>query len=111
VRDAIAAALARIGAAPAAYAEVTGQGADGMRTIDGAVIDIPAVPLPPPDTPLPAEAVAPIRALVEPFNAEMERQNAEQEALYRARNWNWFRPQPLIDESTAVDRFFEAYER
>lgn len=105
VRDAITAALARIGALPAPHGETTSRDADGMRAIDGSVIDIPAVPPPPTDTPFPAEEMEPVRARIAPFNAEVERQNAEQEALYRARNWNWFRPQPRIDESTAVDRF------
>jgi hypothetical protein len=78
-----------------------------MRAIDGSVIDIPAVPPLPTHTPLPEEAMELIRALIAPFNAEVERQNAEQEALYRARNWNWFRPHPLVDESAAVDCFLK----
>jgi Domain of unknown function (DUF4132) len=110
VRDAIAAALTRIGAAPAAAAKtdtkITTEVAGGMPAIDGSVIDIPPVPPFPADTPLPAEALEPIRQQIAPFNALVARQNAEQKALYEARGWNWFRPDPGIDESTApVDRF------
>ena len=103
VRDGIAAALARIGAAPSA--ETTKQGADGMRAIDGSVIDIPPVPPFPPETPLPAEALEPIRQQIAPFNAMVAQQNEEQKALFAARGWSWFTAHPTIDKSTAVDRF------
>jgi hypothetical protein len=104
VRDAIAGALARIGAAPATAAKATEQTVHGMPAIDGSVIDIPPVPPFPADTPLPAEAVEPIRQQIAPFNAHVARQNAEQKALCEARGWTWFTPLPTI-ESTAVDRF------
>ena len=103
VRDAIAGALARVGAAPAA--KTTEQAACGMPAIDGSMIDIPSVPPFPADTPLPAEALEPIRRQIAPFNAMVARQNAEQKALFEARGWNWSWPRPTIDESTAVNRF------
>jgi len=105
VRDRIAGALARIGAAPAVPAETAEQGADGLHAIDGSMIVIPPVPSFPADTPLPAEALEPIRQQIAPFNAEVARQNTEQKALFAARGWNWFVAQPTIDESSAAARF------
>jgi hypothetical protein len=111
VRDAIAAALTRIRSAPAAAAKtdtkITAEAAGGMLAIDGSVIDIPPVPPFPADTPLPAEALEPIREQIAPFNALVARQNAEHRALHEARGWSWsFSPAPGIDESTApVGRF------
>jgi hypothetical protein len=102
VRDAITAALARIGAAPAA--KTTEQAAGGMPAIDGSMIEIPSAPPFPADTPMPAEALEPIRDLLASFNATVARSNAEREAYYKAHNWTWFRPEPFIGE-TDVDRF------
>jgi hypothetical protein len=76
-----------------------------MRAIDGSVIHIPPVPPFPPDTPLPAEALDPIRQQIAPFNAMVAQQNDEQKALFAERGWSWFMPQPSIEESTAVDHF------
>jgi hypothetical protein len=107
VRDAIAGALARIGAAPAAAAKTTVQAAAGVPAIDGTVIEIPPVPPFPADTLLPAEALEPIRKQIAPFNAMVARQNAEQKALFEARGWNFSWSRPTIDESTVVDRFLK----
>ena len=99
VRDAIAAALARLDAA------LPTEDGEAMRAIDGCPIDVPPMPALPEDTPLPGEALEPVRRLIAPFNAEVARRNMEREALYKARGWNWFNPEPGVDEGVAVDRF------
>jgi hypothetical protein len=105
VRDATSAALNRINAAPTTGAGSAGEDGDGMRAIDGSWIEVPPVPAPPADTPLSAEALDRIRALIAPFNVALAKHNAEQEAVHRERNWNWFRPQPAIEEDDAINCF------
>ena len=100
VRDAITGALARLAAAP-----VSGADGEGMRAIDGSPIEIPPVPPLPDDTPLPPEALAEIIPMIAPYNAAVEKNNEEQKAFYQARNWSWFRPQPLINEEHGVESF------
>jgi len=87
VRDAVSEAL---GSIEARHAPAVPEGA--FRTIDGTIFQIPPMPELPPDTPLPATAMEPLRRTMLAHNAWAEEDNA------RRRGEKYFRPVRMIDE-------------
>jgi hypothetical protein len=104
VRDAIAAAIVRIDAAPHHTGPGARSGAATLRALDGAPIEIPPVPELPPDTPLPAELLQPIATQIAPFNKALARYNAEQEERAKTNSWG-AQHYPLLQEDGAAARF------
>lgn len=78
-------------------------GSTVLRTIDGRETVVPPAPPLPPDTPLPAEALEPLRRAIPAYNAAVRDQNASSAAHYKAQGWTGKPHQiPEIDAETAV---------
>lgn len=77
-----------------------------MRAIDGNDIVIPPMPPLPDDTPLPANALEPLRVAIPAYNAAVRDENARVAAHHQAQGWTW-RPTRLveIDPDTAISEF------
>jgi hypothetical protein len=58
-----------------------------LRTIDGRMIVIPPMPPLLPDTPLPAEALEPLRTAIPAYNEAVRLQNAQRSAHAQAQGW------------------------
>src|SRR5262249_28452559 len=99
VKDAIAETLGAIQAAPA---PTLPEGA--FRSIDGTIFQIPPMPDLPPDTPLPAAAMEPLRHAVLAHNAWAEEDNE------RRKGEKYFHPTRLLDPRE-IDLFLDVANR
>lgn len=87
----------------AAGAPSAGRRGTVLRAIDGTDIVIPPMPPLPDDTPLPADALEPLRAAIPAYNAAVRDLNAKSAAYHQAQGRTWPLHQiPEIDPDAAI---------
>ena len=115
VREAIAALLTQINAAPEtgpasvlATPDATPAlaGSVILQAIDGSTIIIPPAPAPPADTPLPRACMEPLLRAIAAYNTGVDKNNREREAACKPEHMQYFNKTSLIDDD-ALDKAFK----